>query len=187
MIAILDNYDSFTYNLVQLVGQINKDILVLRNDDPALDRLSYKDISHLIVSPGPGKPEDAGKSIEIIKEAKNHIPILGVCLGHQAIIEAFGGKIIKCSEIKHGKISQISYTESIIFKNLDDPFEATRYHSLCADPLSLPKSLRVTAKTETNTIMAVEHIFKPVYGVQFHPESIATVDGFKILNNFLEL
>ena len=108
-------------------------------------------------------------------------------MGHQAIIEAFGGKIIKCSEIKHGKISQISYTESVIFKNLDDPFEATRYHSLCADPLSLPKSLRVTAKTETNIIMAVEHIFKPVYGVQFHPESIATVDGFKILNNFLEL
>ena len=186
-ILLIDNYDSFTYNLFHYISNFKKKVEVFRNDKIDGKTILRKKYNKIVISPGPGNPNQAGNCLKIVKEVHKKIPILGVCLGHQAIIEAFGGKIIKCSEIKHGKISQINYTESIIFKDMDDPFEATRYHSLCADPLSLPKSLRVTAKTETNTIMAVEHIFKPVYGVQFHPESIATVDGFKILNNFLEL
>ena len=187
MIVIIDNYDSFTYNLVQYVGVIDTNLEVFRNDEITIKSLSSKQISHIIISPGPGWPDDAGKTIDIINCFKNSIPILGICLGHQAIVRAFNGEIVKCNEVIHGKTSAITFKPSKLFKKVKNPFLATRYHSLCVDRMTLTQELKVIAETKNNTIMAVEHISKPIFGLQFHPESIATNQGHRIIKNFLNI
>ena len=187
MILIIDNYDSFTYNLVQYIGTINPNLQVHRNNKITLDEIKELNPSHIVISPGPGKPEDAGLSISLIKEFGGEIPILGICLGHQAITVAFGGKVDRANEIVHGKVSNIIHQGSAIFKNIPEKFEATRYHSLVSIPDFFPEELTVTAKTENNLIMALEHKFLPIYGVQFHPESIVTQYGMKMINNFITL
>jgi len=187
MILILDNYDSFTYNLVQYVGQIGINLEVIRNDQVSLMEIKSKKPGKIILSPGPGRPESAGIAIDIVKEFYNRIPILGVCLGHQIIAQAFAGQIIQAPEIIHGKTSQIYHNGSVIFFQVPKTFEAARYHSLVVDRDTFPSVLRITAKTDDELIMAFEHKIYPVFGVQFHPESIATKCGKKIINNFLTL
>ena len=186
MVLILDNYDSFTYNLAQYVGQF-EDLQIYRNDKISLQDIRTIKPEKIIISPGPGKPEDAGISINLVKEFFNKIPILGVCLGHQVIVSAFEGQIIQAPEIVHGKTSKIIHNDSDIFHQIPETFEAARYHSLIADRETFPSVLRITAQTESKLIMAVEHNCYPVYGVQFHPESIATRFGKKIIKNFLFL
>lgn len=188
MILLIDNYDSFSYNLYQLIGTINSDIRVIRNDEMTIHEIETLAPSHIIVSPGPGRPADAGICKEAIDFFKGKIPILGVCLGHQAICETFGATITYAKKLMHGKMSVVDIdTESIIFKGMEKKLKAARYHSLAADETSMPDELRVTARTEDGEIMAVEHKNYPIYGVQFHPESILTPDGIKILKNFLEI
>lgn len=188
MILLIDNYDSFSYNLFQLVGGINPDIRVIRNDEMTLKEIEEIQPSHIIVSPGPGRPADAGICEQVIDYFKGKIPILGVCLGHQAICETFGGVIGYAKRLMHGKMSVVTLdTDSTIFRGMPEKIEAARYHSLAAEESSLPDTLRVTAKTEDGEIMAVEHKEYPVYGVQFHPESILTPQGKTILMNFLGL
>lgn len=188
MILIIDNYDSFTYNLVQYAGMINKNILVKRNNQISLKEIQKLDPSHIIISPGPGRPENAGNSIEIIKLLGKYIPTLGVCLGHQAIAVAYDGKIKKSKEIVHGKTSKIFIKiESVLFSSIDNQFTATRYHSLIVDKHSLPIHINITSELSDGTIMSIEHEKDPVYGVQFHPESFATKEGFKIIKNFLDI
>lgn len=188
MILLIDNYDSFSYNLFQLVGGINPDIRVIRNDEMTLKEIEEIQPSHIIVSPGPGRPADAGICEQVIDYFKGKIPILGVCLGHQAICETFGGVIGYAKRLMHGKMSVVTLdTDSAIFRGMPEKIEAARYHSLAAEESSLPDTLRVTAKTEDGEIMAVEHKEYPVYGVQFHPESILTPQGKTILMNFLGL
>ncbi len=185
MIVILDNYDSFTYNLYQAIGMINPDILVIRNDKVAVEALREMCPSHLIISPGPGFPKNAGISVSAIKELAGFVPILGVCLGHQAIGEAFGGKIVHAPHLVHGKSSLISLSQSILFQGLPETISVGRYHSLIVQKEQLPVHLRITAETKEGEIMAVEHMECPVFGLQFHPESILTPEGDKILRNFL--
>ena len=185
MILIIDNYDSFTYNLVQYIGSINSDIEVHRNDKISLKQIRDMGPDRIVISPGPGKPEDAGLSIDIIKEFGSFLPIFGICLGHQAITVAFKGKVDRANEIVHGKTSMIVRNESIIFKGLPKIFEATRYHSLVALKDSFPEELRITAETDNGLIMALEHEKYPIFGVQFHPESIVTEHGMDIIKNFL--
>lgn len=188
MILLIDNYDSFSYNLFQLVGGINPDIRVIRNDEMTLKEIEEIQPSHIIVSPGPGRPADAGICEQVIDYFKGKIPILGVCLGHQAICETFGGVIGYAKRLMHGKMSVVTLdTDSAIFRGMPEKIEAARYHSLAAEESSLSDTLRVTAKTEDGEIMAVEHKEYPVYGVQFHPESILTPQGKTILMNFLGL
>ena len=187
MILIIDNYDSFTYNLVQYIGAINPGLKVYRNDKITLDDIKNISPQRIVISPGPGVPEDAGISIDIIKLFKRDIPIFGICLGHQAITVAFGGKVGRANEIVHGKTSKIHHTGSAIFKEIPEKFEATRYHSLVATEDSFPSELKVTARTDNGLIMALEHEDYPVYGVQFHPESIVTEHGMKMVQNFLEV
>ena len=187
MILIIDNYDSFTYNLVQYIGAFNPDLEVYRNDKITLDKINKLNPERIVISPGPGNPEDAGISIDIIKEFGQGIPIFGICLGHQAITVAFGGKVGRANEIVHGKTSKIHHTGSAIFKDIPEKFEATRYHSLVAMEDSFPPELKVTARTDNGLIMALEHEDYPVYGVQFHPESIVTEHGMKMVQNFLEI
>lgn len=187
MILIIDNYDSFTYNLVQYIGVINPNLQVHRNDKINLNEIKTINPSHIIISPGPGKPEDAGLSINLIKEFGENIPILGICLGHQAITVAFGGKVDRANEIVHGKVSKIIHTKSIIFKNIPKVFEATRYHSLVSIPEFFPKDLNIIAKTENNLIMGLEHKSYPIFGLQFHPESIVTEYGVEMIKNFISL
>ena len=187
MTLIIDNYDSFTYNLVQYIGALNSDLEVHRNDKISLNRVGSINPDRIVISPGPGKPEDAGLSIDIIKEFGSRIPIFGICLGHQAIAVAFGGKVEKANEVVHGKTSIISHSESAIFSGLPEKFEATRYHSLIANEDSFPEDLNVTAKTDNGLIMALEHKEYPIYGVQFHPESIVTEHGMDMVKNFLEV
>lgn len=188
MILLIDNYDSFSYNLFQLVGGINPDIRVIRNDEMTLKEIEEIQPSHIIVSPGPGRPADAGICEQVIDYFKGKIPILGVCLGHQAICETFGGVIGYAKRLMHGKMSVVTLdTDSAIFRGMPEKIEAARYHSLAAEESSLPDTLRVTAKTEDGEIMAVEHKEYPVYGVQFHPESILTPQGKTMLMNFLGL
>jgi len=187
MILVIDNYDSFTYNLVQYLGQLNKNLVVYRNDKIAIKKIKDMKPERIVISPGPGRPEDAGISCELIDTFKGKIPILGVCLGHQAIGYAFGGKIIQAKKIMHGKTSMIYHNKKSIFKDIPSPFEATRYHSLVVDKKKLPKCLEVTAWTKDgNEIMGLQHKDYPIWGVQFHPESILTKVGLKILKNFLE-
>lgn len=188
MILMIDNYDSFTYNLVQYFGELNADMKVYRNDALTVSQVENMKPEKIVISPGPGRPEDAGISVEIIQKLAGKIPILGVCLGHQAIGYAYGGKIIHAKHLMHGKTSQISHDNREIFKNLENPFEATRYHSLVIDPKTLPQELEVTATTvDDQEIMGVRHKTLPLWGVQFHPESILTKEGMNILRNFLHL
>lgn len=188
MILLIDNYDSFTYNLYQLTGELYPDIVVKRNDEVTISEIETMKPNAIIISPGPGYPADAGISIDVIKHFKGKLPILGVCLGHQAIIEAFGGKIVKATELMHGKASDISInTKSKIFKNLPDTIKAARYHSLIGEASSFPDCLKIIASDSCGQIMAVEHSELPIFGLQFHPESILTNTGSIILSNFLKL
>ena len=185
MILIIDNYDSFTYNLVQYIGSMNPELEVHRNDKITTEEIRVMAPERIVISPGPGKPEDAGLSIDIVKEFGKDIPLFGICLGHQAITVAFGGKVDRANEIVHGKTSHITHTGSVIFKGIPEKFEATRYHSLVALKSSFPSEFKITAETENGLIMALEHREYPIYGVQFHPESIVTEHGMKMVKNFL--
>ncbi|MDD5072543.1 MAG: aminodeoxychorismate/anthranilate synthase component II [Candidatus Omnitrophica bacterium] len=187
MILIIDNYDSFTYNLVQYLGEMGQDLKVVRNDKMTLKGIKALRPKKIVISPGPGFPKDAGISNEVIREFAGKVPILGVCLGHQCIGEVFGGKIVKGERPMHGKTSKIYHNGKDIFKGLKNPFDATRYHSLLVERKSFPKSLEITAETKEKEIMGLRHKRFPVWGVQFHPESILTADGKRLLKNFLEL
>lgn len=186
MILIIDNFDSFTYNLYQLIGSINPDIKVIRNNEMTIDEIENFNPSHIILSPGPGYPKDAGVCIEVVKRLGKSIPILGVCLGHQAICEAYGGIVDHAKKIMHGKQSDVLVAKRCpLFKGMESKIKAARYHSLAAQANTLPERLLVIARTEDGEIMAVMDKEYPVYGVQFHPESILTPLGKEIINNFL--
>lgn len=188
MILVIDNYDSFTYNLVQYLGELGGDLRVVRNDELSLDNLVQIRPSKVLISPGPGRPESAGVSLDLIKALGSSIPILGVCLGHQAIGMAYGGLICRAKTPMHGKTSTIVHDGKGIFQGLQNPFKAGRYHSLVLSPDEVPSALEVSATTKDGkTIMAVRHKTYPVHGAQFHPESILTADGKRILQNFLEM
>lgn len=188
MILLIDNYDSFVYNLYQLVGSIQPDIKVVRNDALTCDDIEALAPDALILSPGPGRPADAGVCVPAIKRFAGKLPIFGVCLGHQAICEAFGGTVGYAKQLMHGKVSQVlAEPESALFAGLPDVFPVARYHSLAADERTLPEALRVTARTADGEVMAVEDATRRVYGVQFHPESVMTPDGAAIIRNFLAL
>jgi anthranilate synthase/aminodeoxychorismate synthase-like glutamine amidotransferase len=187
MILVIDNYDSFTYNLVQLMGEMGADLQVARNDQISLDEIRALQPSHIVISPGPGDPDDAGVSLAVIAELGASLPILGVCLGHQAIGQAYGGVVARAPRLMHGKTSQIYHKGDGVFKGVPSPFEATRYHSLIVEETSLPDCLAITAFTDQGEIMGLRHCEYPVYGVQFHPESILTKFGTRILQNFLEI
>lgn len=192
MIIVIDNYDSFTYNLVQYLGELGSEnavadsIEVYRNDRISVSEIRDKKPDGLVISPGPGRPEDAGISLDIIRDLGKTLPILGVCLGHQSIGQAFGANIISAPELMHGKTSQIHHTAKGVFQNLDNPFTATRYHSLVIDPQTCPPVLEVTAWVDDGTIMGVQHRhYAHIQGVQFHPESILTTAGKTLLHNFI--
>jgi anthranilate synthase component 2 len=187
MILVIDNYDSFTYNLVQYLNELGAKTVVYRNDAVTLAALKKMKIEKAVISPGPGGPQDSGISCTFIKEFYKKIPILGVCLGHQCIGFCFGGKIVRAKEIMHGKTSAIYHNGKGIFKGVTNPFTATRYHSLIVERTTLPKNLSITAVTENKTIMGIKEKHYPLWGVQFHPESILTHEGKKILENFLKL
>jgi anthranilate synthase/aminodeoxychorismate synthase-like glutamine amidotransferase len=189
MILVIDNYDSFTYNLVQYLGELGADLHVYRNNKITVDEVKRMKPEKIVLSPGPGEPKAAGICEDLIKAVGGDIPVLGVCLGHQSIGEAFGGKIILAKHIMHGKTSLIYHNGKEIFKDVKNPFEATRYHSLVVERKSLPKVLAVIAETKDKDkeIMGLRHKHYPIWGVQFHPESILTGEGKKILKNFLEL
>jgi len=186
-VLVIDNYDSFTYNLVQYLEELGAHTLVFRNDKVSLKKLGGLKVNKIVISPGPGRPKDAGISCSLIGKFYKKIPVLGVCLGHQCIGSLFGGRIIKSKEIMHGKISLIHHNRRDIFKGVKNPFPATRYHSLIIEKKGLPKNLVITAHTKNGIIMGVKDRNFPLYGVQFHPESILTAEGKKILKNFLEL
>ena len=188
-VIVIDNYDSFTYNLVQYLGELKQEVLVYRNDEIALEQIKDLNPSHIVISPGPGRPDDAGISKSLIKKFAGTIPILGVCLGHQSIGEVFGGKVVNAPELMHGKTSEIIHAGISIFKDIKNPFTATRYHSLIVDLQSIETtSLEVIARTNDNLIMALKHKeFNNLIGVQFHPESILTEFGHELLINFLNL
>ena len=186
MILLVDNYDSFSYNLYQLIGSLEPDIKVVRNDEIDIEEIRALNPSAIVLSPGPGKPEDAGICIPVIKALAGEIPILGVCLGHQSICEAFGGVVTYAKELKHGKQDDmIREGDSVLLNGLQKVFKAARYHSLAAREETLPEELLITARSEDGEVMAVEHQKYPVYGVQFHPESVMTPDGKKMIENFL--
>ena len=187
MIIVLDNYDSFTYNLVHYIGESGQEVLVVRNDEITIEQINDLNPEKIVISPGPCTPKEAGISIELIKNAT--VPLLGVCLGHQAIGAAFGGNIIKAPEIFHGKLSEVEHNNENIFKGIDSPYSVVRYHSLIIEKDSLPNELKITGVLKDNPeiIMAIEHKEKPIYGVQFHPESIETNFGMKLIENFLAL
>ncbi|MBW7887050.1 MAG: aminodeoxychorismate/anthranilate synthase component II [Bacteroidetes bacterium] len=186
MILIIDNYDSFTYNLVQYFGEMNIEQKIFRNDKITLREIRNLHPEGIVISPGPCTPKEAGISISLIKEFCQEIPILGVCLGHQAIGEAFGGNVISAPSIVHGKTSEIYHEGKGIFKSLPNKFRATRYHSLVIDPKTIPSEIEITATTSDKVIMGVQHSRYPVFGIQFHPESIATEHGKLLLRNFIE-
>jgi len=192
MILMIDNYDSFTYNLVQYLGELGANVIVERNDQITLDEIEKLAPERIMISPGPCTPSEAGISIDVIHHFKGQLPIFGVCLGHQSIGQAFGGDIIRAKEIMHGKTSAIYHQDTGLFKGLNDPFEATRYHSLVIDQTTLPDCLEVTAWTKTENgdkdeIMGVRHKEYAIEGVQFHPESILTEHGHDMLQNFLKM
>jgi anthranilate synthase/aminodeoxychorismate synthase-like glutamine amidotransferase len=187
-LLVIDNYDSFTYNLVQLFGEMNGvDLVVKRNDDISIDEIKRLKPDRIIISPGPGRPENAGISSDLIRDLGQSIPILGVCLGHQCIAQVFGGEIVRADKLMHGKTSQIHHKHRGVFKDLAEPLEATRYHSLIVKRESVPDSLEITAETDAGEIMGVQHRRFPIHGVQFHPESILTTEGRKLLANFLRV
>lgn len=186
MITVIDNYDSFTYNLVQYLGELGAEVRVFRNDAVTVEELEALQPSHIVISPGPGEPADAGISNEVIRRLGPSRPLLGVCLGHQCIGEVFGGKVVRAPRLMHGKTSPVYHYGGQLFQGVSSPFEATRYHSLIvADPL--PDALQPTAFTREGELMGLKHKQYPVHGVQFHPESILTADGKKILQNFLAI
>jgi len=187
MLLMIDNYDSFTYNLVQYFGELKQEVVVFRNDQISLDEVEALAPAQIVVSPGPCTPNEAGISVPLIQRFAGKIPILGVCLGHQSIGQAFGGKIVHAKQVMHGKVSRIHHTDQGVFQGLAEPFEATRYHSLVIERASLPRTLEVTAWTEDGEIMGVRHTSLAVEGVQFHPESILTQHGHELLQNFLKL
>ena len=186
MILLLDNYDSFTYNLYQYLAELGADVTVRRNDAVTPAQVRKMNPHGVVLSPGPGRPEYAGAMNEIIREMAGVTPILGVCLGHQAIAQVLGGEITYAPQLMHGKVSSICHNESLLFRGIPSPFTATRYHSLVVDLDSLPEVLKLTAWTDDGVIMGIEHMQLPLYGVQFHPESILTPDGKAMLRNFLE-
>lgn len=186
MILMIDNYDSFTYNLVQYLGALGEDIKVFRNDKITVGKIKKLKPQKIVISPGPGRPEDAGISCEVIKEFSGKIPILGVCLGHQAIGYVYGGKIVGAKKLMHGKTSLIYHNRKDIFKGIPNPFEATRYHSLIVEKKSLPSVLEINAWTKEGEIMGLKHKKFRLWGVQFHPESVLTKAGKDILANFLK-
>jgi anthranilate synthase/aminodeoxychorismate synthase-like glutamine amidotransferase len=187
MLLVIDNYDSFTYNLVQYLGELGQDVRVVRNDGIAAADIANMTPapSHIVISPGPCTPNEAGISLDVIKMYAGKVPMLGVCLGHQSIGQAFGGKIVRAARVMHGKTSQIHHDGKGVFAGLPNPFEATRYHSLLIERASVPDSLEVTARTSENEIMAVRHKTLPIEGVQFHPESFLTTAGKDLLRNFI--
>lgn len=186
MLVMIDNYDSFTYNLVQYFGELGQDVHVYRNDEITVQQLTELSPRYLVVSPGPCTPHEAGISVEAISYFSGKIPVLGVCLGHQSIGQAFQGKIIHAQQIMHGKTSMIEHTGQGVFHDIENPFQATRYHSLVIEKKSIPDCLEITAWTKDGEIMAVKHKTMEVEGVQFHPESIVTNHGHAILQNFLD-
>ena len=185
-VLVIDNYDSFVYNLVQYVGELGASISVVRNDFD-IEEIEKINPDKIVISPGPGRPENSGVSLQIIKKMGEGTPILGVCLGHQAIGYVFGAKIVHAKRIMHGKTSKIYHDGKGVFKNVKNPIYATRYHSLIVSPANLPDCLKVPAKTDQDEIMGIRHKYYPIEGVQFHPESILTEDGRKIIRNFLEM
>ena len=187
MLLVIDNYDSFTYNLVQYLGELGQDISVYRNDKITLKEIESLKPEKIVISPGPCTPKEAGISVDLIKQFAGRIPILGVCLGHQSIGYALGGEIIHAKKLMHGKTSMINHDGKTIFKNLPNPFEATRYHSLVIERESIPDELEISAETDDGEIMGVRHKEYIIEGVQFHPESILTKVGKDLLRNFLEL
>ena len=187
MIAVIDNYDSFTYNLVQYVGALGEEVLVRRNDAVTVDELKTLAPDGILISPGPGEPRDAGVSEDVIRAFSGLVPVLGVCLGHQGIGEVFGGKVVRAPRLMHGKTSPILHKGRGLFAGLDNPFEATRYHSLIVDRDSLPKVLETVAWTPEGELMGVKHKTHETWGVQFHPESVLTHQGMKLVENFLTL
>ncbi|MFS8854011.1 aminodeoxychorismate/anthranilate synthase component II [Synechococcus sp. H55.7] len=188
VLVVIDNYDSFTYNLVQYLGELGAQVRVFRNDQLSVAELCQLQPEGVVISPGPGRPEDAGISLELIRELGPRLPILGVCLGHQCIGQVYGGQIVRASELMHGKTSLIYHQGVGVFEGLSRPFAATRYHSLVIEPSTCPEELEVTAQTDSGIIMGVRHRRYPhVQGVQFHPESILTLEGKRLLGNFLRL
>jgi len=187
MLLMIDNYDSFTYNLVQYFGELDQDVRVYRNDQITLDEIAELRPDRVVISPGPCTPKEAGISIELIKRFAGRFPILGVCLGHQAIGEAFGGEVVRAPRLMHGKTSMIHHDGKTIFKSLPNPFEATRYHSLVVKRETLPPVLKISAETQEGEIMGLRHLNFPIEGVQFHPESILTKVGMDLLRNFLKM
>jgi anthranilate synthase/aminodeoxychorismate synthase-like glutamine amidotransferase len=187
VILLVDNYDSFTYNLAQYLGELGCQVEVHRNDRISVEQIARRKPERIVISPGPCTPQEAGISVEMIQKLAGKIPILGVCLGHQAIGAAFGGKIIRAPKLFHGKTSQIRHDGSGVFRGLPNPFTATRYHSLIVERKSLPADLQVTAETDDDIIMGMQHKHYPLMGVQFHPESVLTDSGKQLLKNFLSL
>ncbi|MCP3177145.1 MAG: aminodeoxychorismate/anthranilate synthase component II [Desulfuromonadales bacterium] len=187
MLLMLDNYDSFTYNLVQYLQELGAEVVVRRNDQITVQEIAALKPRRIVISPGPCSPTEAGISVELIKTLSDSIPMLGVCLGHQSIGYAFGGKVVRATELMHGKTSLIRHDNSGVFAGLSNPFVATRYHSLIVERESLPDCLRVTAWVDDGTIMGLEHRQRPLWGVQFHPESILTAEGKTLLANFLKM
>ena len=187
MILLLDNYDSFTYNLAQYLGELGCQMEVHRNDRISVEQIAQRKPERIVISPGPCTPQEAGISVELIQKLAGKIPILGVCLGHQAIGAAFGGKIVRAPKLFHGKTSEIQHQGTGIFRELPNPFTATRYHSLIVEKKSLPRELVITAETGDGIIMGLQHRDYPVEGVQFHPESVLTESGKQLLKNFLAL
>lgn len=187
MLLMIDNYDSFTYNLVQYFGELGEDVQVARNDEITLDQIEQLAPARICISPGPCSPNEAGISLALLQRFSERMPILGVCLGHQAIGQAFGGKVIRAKTLMHGKVSPVEHTASGVFANLPNRFSAARYHSLAVERSSLPQCLEVTAWTDDGEIMGLRHRTLPIEGVQFHPESIATEHGHALLKNFLQM
>lgn len=183
---MIDNYDSFTYNLVQYFGELGQDVQVFRNDEIDLEKVAELKPKHIVISPGPCTPNEAGISVPLIREFAGKIPLLGVCLGHQSIGQAYGGKIVKAKTLMHGKTSLINHNNEGVFKGLPNPYTATRYHSLVIERESMPDCLEITAWTDDNEIMGIRHKTLPVEGVQFHPESVLTEHGHKLLENFIK-
>ena len=186
MIAMIDNYDSFTYNLVQYLAELGADVRVFRNDDVTVEVLEALHPSHIVISPGPGTPDDAGITLSLIRKMAGRVPVLGVCLGHQAIGQAFGAKVVRAARVMHGKLSQIRHDAKGVFAGLPDQFSATRYHSLVLEAGSLPACLEVSGQSEDGEIMGLRHRDLPLEGVQFHPEALLTEHGHRMLQNFME-
>lgn len=187
LILLLDNYDSFTYNLYHYLGELGAKTLVKRHDELSVEEALALGPEAIVISPGPCDPDKAGISLDLVKAAAGHCPILGVCLGHQSIAQAFGGRIVRATQLMHGKLSAVLHDGTGIFDEIPSPFTVTRYHSLIAEEASLPGCLEVTARTEDGTIMALRHRDLPIHGVQFHPESIETKQGHRLLQNFLNI